>query len=164
MAVDDLVIALVVVAEQVIVGGRPFVARVIVAAQSDRLLHDFVEDLYVLDELGEDAEAAFRRLVEKNVGRLGVTDGDHPDLIGLDLEDALDGALQGMLQRDDTVRLQAERLDGLDIERIGQIRSPQLDQPELLFDVALRLWHGAAPIAGNQADWEACCAGNATGS
>ena len=105
MAINDLVVALVIVAQQIIVAGRPLIACVVIATQGDRLVNDFLEDLHIIDELGQDPKAAFSRLVKENVGHLGIPHGDHPDLVGLDLEHALNGALQRMLQGDDALGL-----------------------------------------------------------
>jgi hypothetical protein len=62
-----------------------------------------VEDFHVIDELGHRIpRLALRRLVEQNVRDLGITDSDHPDLVGFDLEHAFDGAFSRMLQSDDS--------------------------------------------------------------
>jgi hypothetical protein len=154
-----LVVALVVVAEQVVVTRRALVIGVVEATQGDAPLDDLVEDIHVFDELRQDAKAAFGRFVQQDVGRFRIADGDHADFVRFDLEDALDGALEGMLQGDDAVRLQAQRLDRLDIEGIREIGSPEFDQAEFFLEVGIRLGtgvrHGAAPVAGNQADGEA---------
>ncbi len=110
--------------------------------------------VHVLDKLGQDTEAAFGRLVEQDVGRIGIANGHDTDLVGFDLEDTLDGALQRVLQRDHAFGLKPERLNRLDVERIGQIRGPELHEPEFLFQIAIRLRHRATPVAGNQADRE----------
>ena len=51
-------------------------------------LDHLTERLHVLDELGEDAEAALGGLVEQDVGRLRIAHRDDADFVRLDLEDA----------------------------------------------------------------------------
>ena len=102
-----------------------------------------MEDLDVFDELGEDAQAALGGFVEQDIGRLGIAHGNHTDFVGLDLEYPFDGAFQGMLQGDDAFRLQSERLNRLDVEGIGEIGCPELDEAEFLLEIGIILRHRA---------------------
>jgi len=77
----------------------------------------------------------------------------------IDLEDTLNGTLERMLQGDDPIGFQTERLDRFDIQGIREIGGPEFDEPEFFLEVGIRLGtgirHGAAPVAGNQANREA---------
>ena len=104
-AVDHLVIALVVVAQQIVVGRRRVVLRIVEAADLLGGVNHLLERVYVLHKLREDAEAALGRLVEQDIGRFAVAHRDDADLVRLDLEDGLDGALQRVLESDDSLGL-----------------------------------------------------------
>ena len=135
--VDDFVVALVVVAEQVVVGRGRVVIGIVKTADLFRRLDHRVEDLRVVNELGQDAEAAFGRFVEEDVGRLGVAQGDDADFVWLHLEDRFDGALERVFEGDDAFRLEAEGCDGLDVEGIREVRGPELHEPELFANFSL---------------------------
>ena len=75
--------------------------------------------------------------IEQDIGSLRIAHGDHADFVGLDLKDSFDGAFERMLQSDDAIRLQSERLNRLDIERIGEIGGPKLDQAEFLLEIGI---------------------------
>ena len=70
VAVDDFVVALVVVAEQVVVGRGGVVLGIVEAADLLGGFDHFVEDLRVFHELGQDAETAFGRFVDQDVWML----------------------------------------------------------------------------------------------
>ena len=114
------------------------VIGIVESADLLRGLDHFVEDLRVLNELREDAEAAFSGLVNQDVGGFGIAKRDNADLVGLHLKDAFDGALQRMLERDDAFRLKAKGCDGLDVERVGHVGGEELDQAEILADIVAR--------------------------
>ena len=113
-----------------------------------------MEDVDVFDKLGKNAKTPLGGLVEQNIGRFGIAHRDNADFARFDLEDCLDGPLQGMLQRDNTFGLQPQRLDRLDVEGIGQVRGHELHPAERLGDVAACFRQRAAPVAGNHADGE----------
>lgn len=71
------------------------------------LLDHFVKDLHVFHKLRENAQTALRRFVKQDVRRRPITNGDHANFVGLYLEDAFNGAFERVLQRDDSVGLQA---------------------------------------------------------
>ena len=69
------------------------------------------------------------------------------NLARFDLEHGFDCAFEGVLQSDNTVWVQAKGLDGLDIERVGDIRSPELDQAVFLGGVGIRFRRRATPVS-----------------
>src|SRR5206468_10586633 len=68
------------------------------------------------------------RLVQENVRHLRIADRDHADFVRLDLEDAFDRAFQRVLERDDAVRGQTQRRDGLNVQRVGKVRGPRSEE------------------------------------
>ena len=159
MAIDDGVVALVEIAQQVVVARRLLVARVVETAQDNGFGDHAVKDLHVLDKLGKDPETAFRGLVKQNVWCLGIANGNDADLIGLDLEDPFDRTLEGVLEGHDAIRFQPERLDWLDVERIGHIGGPEFDETEFFPAVFVSLRDGGSPVAGDKADRKALVLG-----
>ena len=104
-------------------------------------LDDPSEGRHVLDKLRENPQAALGRLVEENVGAHGIAHRAHTDLARFDLEHGFDCALEGVLQSDDAVGLQAQGLDGLDVERVSEGGSPELDDAVFLAGVGIRFRH-----------------------
>ena len=120
------------------------------AADSLGGFDQLVEDSWVLDKLGKDAKTAFGGFVDQDIGVLGVTKRDDPDLVRLDLEDAFDGALECVLEGDDAFRLETEGCNGFDVERVGDVGSEQLDEVEFFTEVCTGLRHGTSPVAGRK--------------
>ena len=80
----------------------------------------------------------------------GVAEGDDSDFVGLYLKDGFDGAFEGVLEGDDAFGFEAEGCDGLDVERVGDVGSEELDEVELFAKVGAGLRHGTAPVAGGK--------------
>jgi hypothetical protein len=88
------------------------------------------------------------------LGALRIAHSDDADLVGLDLEDPLDRPLERVLEGHYAIWLESKRLHGLDVERIGDVGGPELDEAELFLPVFISLGHGGSPIPGNQSDRE----------
>ena len=125
--VELLMLALVVVREQIVVGSRFAVGRVIVAKDLDRGLHHALKGLGVHGKLRKNAQGALGGLVQQDVGGLFPAQGLGRDFILFHLELAADTPQKGILQRQDAVGVQCKGLHGLDVERVGQVGSDQLD-------------------------------------
>lgn len=118
-------VALVLVAEEIVVGGLRLVVEIVESADLLGLLHDPMQDARIVGKSGEDAEAPLRRLENKDVWGSHVADGHHADLRRLHLKLRLNRPLEGMLERDDPSGSETERLDRLDVESVGRVRCHQ---------------------------------------
>src|SRR5262245_20358326 len=114
-------VALVVIAKQIIIGRGRSVLGIVESANLLRGLDHLVKGLRVVNELRQDAKTAFGRFIQENVGRSWIADGDNADLVWLDLEDRLNSTLERVLKRDDAGGVKPERLDWFDVQGVGEM-------------------------------------------
>src|ERR1035437_7109224 len=147
MPIDNLMVSLVVVAEEIVIGSRRFVVGIVEAANLLCSFDNPQEYISTLNELRKDAQASLGGFIDEDVWGIRRAESDHADLVGFHLEDSLDRPLKGMFKCDHAVGIEAQRRYRLNIEGIGDIRGKELNEAIFLTYIVVRPRHGSSPVA-----------------
>ncbi len=126
MAVDYVVAALIIIAEQIVVRGIFLVFSIIIPAEGNGLPDYLCEFILILDKLGQNTKAPFGCFIKKDIWFLFVSHEFDPDFPGFDLKNVFNGPFYRILESNNTIVVKSKGFYWFYIECIRSVMGEEL--------------------------------------